>query len=156
MARAERIVDGACAADETVSTATVSQGHLPDPLPLWQDAGRLPDGRQREIAMRLVATTLLLLAAGTVAASAAGFDCRPYYASRTCPEIVICDTPQISAQDDQMSQVYRLLMNRLPASRAVRLRDDQRAWLDQRNGCGCDANCVLNAYDRRLNELDRY
>jgi uncharacterized protein len=115
-----------------------------------------PECRQREIAMRLVATTLLLLAAGTVAATAAGFDCRPYYSSRTCPEIVICDTPQISAQDDQMSRVYRLLMNRLPASRAVQLRDDQRAWLDERNSCGCDANCVVNAYDRRLGELDRY
>lgn len=104
-----------------------------------------------------VGVLLLAIHAATSASSeGAGFDCRPYFQTRTCPEIVICDTPKLSASDDQLSDAYDVLMKRLPASRAARLRNDQRAWLDQRKRCACDADCISSLYEQRLQELDEF
>ena len=57
---------------------------------------------------------------------AASFDCRLYLRSRTCPELVICSTPELSATDDRLGASYDLLMKRLPVSQALRLRDEQK------------------------------
>ena len=81
---------------------------------------------------------------------AASFDCRPYVRNRACPEMVICSTPQLSAMDDRMGAAYDLLMKRVPVSQALRLRDEQRFWLDRRNCCGCDASCIFGNYGSRL------
>lgn len=93
---------------------------------------------------------------GHGSALAAGFDCRPYYQSRTCPEIVVCDTPKLSELDDQLSGAYDVLMKRLPASQAASLRNAQRAWVGARKQCGCDAGCILRLYERRIQELDEF
>lgn len=98
---------------------------------------------------------LVCLVVMSTGVSAASFDCRPYYRSRACPEVVICSTRGLSRSDDQMAAMYEILMKRLRPSEAVRLRADQRDWLADRNACGCDADCISSAYDRRLEELDR-
>lgn len=87
------------------------------------------------------------------AATGASFDCRPYFKARACPEIVICETPELSQQDDRIAREYGHWMRTLPSRTALDLRDEQRLWLQQRKSCGCDASCLSNLYTRRLNEL---
>ena len=98
----------------------------------------------------------VFLVAISTESSAASFDCRQYYRNRTCPEVVICSTRGLSRSDDQMAAMYEILMKRLRASEAVRLRADQRDWLADRNACGCDAACIEGSYERRIEELDLY
>lgn len=102
--------------------------------------------------------SILLLATLVTAtsATAASFDCRPYQRSRTCPEVVICDTRRLSEADDRMSLAYAQRMRQLPDRLSVGLRADQRDWLAERNACGCDALCIQRAYDDRIRMLDRY
>jgi uncharacterized protein len=87
------------------------------------------------------------------AAMGASFDCRPYFKARACPEIVICETPALSQQDDLMARAYENMMRTSPTRAAISLRDEQRLWVQKRKSCGCDASCMADLYDRRLQEL---
>lgn len=84
---------------------------------------------------------------------AASFDCRPYLKVRACPEIVICETPALSQQDDLMAREYKNMKRTLPTRAASGLRDEQRLWVQKRKSCGCDASCISDLYERRLQEL---
>lgn len=96
------------------------------------------------------ALPLCLASQGALGAS---FDCRPYFKAKACPEIVICETRALSQQDDFMVRAYEHQMKRLPAAAALALRDEQRLWLKERSNCGCDASCISDLYEKRLNEI---
>ena len=53
-------------------------------------------------------------------AMGASFDCDPYFKARACPEIVICETPALSQQDDLMARDYAHQMKTLPTGVALR------------------------------------
>lgn len=88
---------------------------------------------------------------------AASFNCNPYYKSRQCPEIVICETPGLSRKDSDLGDAYLAVVNRVKNDVAVRnLKRRQKDWLASRDGCGCDAECLSDAYDERIKRLDEY
>ncbi|HWV40711.1 caspase family protein [Pseudorhodoplanes sp.] len=78
------------------------------------------------------------------------FDCR---ADTKPVEQAICGDAALSARDRILSQVYYRLADRLPQTERVALRDQQRAWIGQRNGCGNAVPCIAQAYDQRIAQL---
>jgi len=78
---------------------------------------------------------------------AAGFDCSQ---ASGCVEEVICATPQLSRLDSRMSNLYNRLQALTNRRGGHRLLNSQRAWLDNRDGCGCNANCLVSMYDSRI------
>jgi uncharacterized protein len=89
-------------------------------------------------------------------ASAASFDCRPYDRTGQCPEAVICETPKLSQLDSEMADQYFQLKDSLRRRKARALKREQKAWLEDRDDCGCDATCIEAEYQRRLDELFQY
>ncbi len=82
------------------------------------------------------------------AVQAASFDCAK---AGTKVERLICGDKQLSALDDELGSAYREAL-RVRWSEKL-LPDSQKAWLKERNGCST-AQCVRDAYQRRIRELD--
>lgn len=81
---------------------------------------------------------------GTQSIEAASFDCAK---AVTKVEHLICDNPEISKFDDELSVAYKaVLKNR---TQADTIRQKQKQWMKERNGC-VDAACVKGAYEARL------
>jgi len=74
------------------------------------------------------------------------FHCPQY----SCPESVICDTPMLSRLDDTMAGLYYQIRGMASKPAAGILLRNQRAWLDLRNSCGCNATCLESAYAKRI------
>jgi uncharacterized protein len=99
---------------------------------------------------------LLALAGVAAPADAASFDCRPYHRARSCPETIVCSTPELSRMDDRVARLYNVRLRALSFRQAARLTDEQRDWLDSRNACGCNASCILRHYETRIEDLRHY
>jgi uncharacterized protein len=84
---------------------------------------------------------------------AQSFNCR--YA-KTADEVLICQDSALSALDEQMSSIFFRLRNTLPAGQLRFLDAEQQYWLRNRLSCGRDADCVENAYERRIRQLKAY
>jgi uncharacterized protein len=80
-------------------------------------------------------------------AEAASFNCGR---ASDCTEAVICATPQLSSLDSRMSSLYGELQSFASRRGARRLLNSQRAWLDNRDSCGCNANCLVSSYTSRI------
>lgn len=80
-------------------------------------------------------------------AFSASFNCNR---SATCTENVICETPQLSSLDSRMDRLYSDLQSNVNFRGARRLLNSQRAWLDNRDSCGCNANCLVGMYESRI------
>lgn len=80
-------------------------------------------------------------------AYAASFNCDN---ASTCTEEVICQTPQLSDLDSQMSNLYFKLQDESSREGARRLLESQREWLDRRDSCSCNANCLVGHYRARI------
>jgi uncharacterized protein YecT (DUF1311 family) len=69
----------------------------------------------------------------------------------------VCASPQLSAADLKMANLYATLITPLPKGEArMPLRLAQRAWLATRDQCqfaGDPATCLQNAYSSRISEL---
>lgn len=78
------------------------------------------------------------------------FDCR----TDTQPvERTICANAALASRDRILSETYYRIADRLSQGERAALRDRQREWIRQRNGCGTDAGCIAQAYDARLAQL---
>ncbi|NER60703.1 hypothetical protein G3435_13300 [Pseudomonas sp. MAFF212428] len=92
----------------------------------------------------LFSCALLTLALQTPTAVAAGFDCTK---ARTILENAICDTPSLSAKDDQLNALYN------PLKTHKVFRELETRWLkDVRNVCTTPA-CLETAYDVQIRRL---
>lgn len=91
-----------------------------------------------------ISISLCLIANTALSAS---FNCNR---ASTCTEIVICATPQLSSLDSHMDQLYNDLQNNANNRGARRLLNSQRVWLDNRDSCGCNANCLVSMYESRI------
>lgn len=94
-----------------------------------------------------LAANILLLLAAAGASEAASFSCegplRPV-------EQMVCDDPELSSQDEVVSKLYIALRVQ---DAADTLRDQQRAWLLQRDRCETSA-CLQAIYADRLKILN--
>lgn len=93
--------------------------------------------------MRLIALTILFAGlAGT--AEAASFDCGK---AATAFEHAICDSPDLSRQDEVLAKAYATAIGGLSAAAKGEMQADQRAWLDfAPRSCSTDAS-VPESYD---------
>lgn len=92
----------------------------------------------------LAPSTLLALALHTPAVMAAGFECSK---ARTLIEKSVCNTPSLSAKDDQLNALYKPLMgNRI-------FRELEATWMqDVRDRCLTN-DCLEAAYDLQIHKL---
>lgn len=83
-------------------------------------------------------------------ARSASFDCKK---AKTKVEHLICESPEISKLDEEMTRRYKLALRNQAESVAVN--QDQKEWILRRNSC-VDDLCVRRAYlGRILSLLDR-
>ena len=90
--------------------------------------------------------TVLLAIAG---AQQPSFDCSR---ATTWAEHAICDTADLAALDVEIAAAYARLREALPEAASERLRDEQRAWLAERDACEGDGDgpgCLLDALSFR-------
>lgn len=99
-----------------------------------------------------VAGLLSPLLAGPI--QAASFDCTKAAAGSI--EALVCKTPALSAQDDQLAKVYKQAQAKAKNEKPPTLKAEQRGWLKGRDECwkADDKNeCVADQYQRRIAEL---
>jgi uncharacterized protein YecT (DUF1311 family) len=104
--------------------------------------------RIRRLVMKtgLLSVVLPLCIAGN--GQAASFDCAK---ASTKIEKIICDNPEISKLDDELSASYKTALQ--DEKQADAIREAQKQWIKGRNSCA-DAACVKRAYEMRLSSLD--
>lgn len=86
----------------------------------------------------------------TSAARAASFDCAR---ATTRTEHAVCGTRVLNDQDVRMDVLLDVLGQfELMGGRAQQ-RDDQRAWLRQRDACDAEFACLTRVYKRRVDAL---
>lgn len=98
--------------------------------------------------MRLL-ISLILLAAGSLTASAQSFNC--HYAKKSA-EVAICENEDLGQLDEEMASLYF----GLPDDAREDLQESQARWLRQRNACGYNFDCIESAYRQRINFLSNY
>ncbi|MBB3922042.1 lysozyme inhibitor LprI family protein [Xanthomonas arboricola] len=101
--------------------------------------------------LRVIIGGALLLGAG--GAWAASFDCKQ---AATAVEKRLCEVPALGHLDDQLDESYRALLDTTPRSAVAGVRDQQRAWLRQRNACAQDAkldDCLQRTVKARADVL---
>ncbi|AKU50704.1 lysozyme inhibitor LprI family protein [Xanthomonas arboricola pv. corylina] len=101
--------------------------------------------------LRVVIGGALLLGAG--GAWAASFDCEQAGAA---VEKRLCAVPALGNLDDQLDESYRALLESTPRGAVAGMRDQQRAWLRQRNACAQDAKpdgCLQRTLKARADVL---
>jgi len=76
--------------------------------------------------------------------------------AKTADEVLICQDSHLSALDEQMSAIFFKLRNSLPPRETRLLDADQQNWLRGRMSCGRDADCIENAYERRIRQLKAF
>ncbi|MCL1570875.1 lysozyme inhibitor LprI family protein [Xanthomonas nasturtii] len=105
---------------------------------------------------RVHAVGLLLggaLVLSTGGAWAASFDCKQ---ATTPVEKRVCAVPALGLLDEQLDESYQALMHTAPRATVASLREQQRAWLRQRNACAQDAKpdeCLQRSLTTRAEVL---
>ncbi len=86
-------------------------------------------------------------------AQPASFDCAK---ARSTIERMICNNAGLSDMDAQLGEAYKTAKERLSDSESKQLSSEQRDWLQNvRNRCS-DGDCLLKAYETRLNAVDPF
>ena len=105
--------------------------------------------------MKRILLVSLILAAAVVLlaghAHAASFDCRK---ASNPDEIAICDSRELSELDVKMATLYDTIIKLVGMGMRGALQDQQRAWLQERAGCGADRACLRRLYDTRIRALE--
>lgn len=98
-----------------------------------------------------VTTTLIVIfgaALLTKNGEAASFDCK---AAATPTEKAICANGQLSSLDDQMSTMYYAIVgNDWPSATLSAVKISQVKFLQQRDSCGANVNCLVDAYTSQI------
>jgi uncharacterized protein len=106
-------------------------------------------------AARRIGITLLGLAwLGAAAAWAGGIDCNSRWLDRT--ELAICDDPQLSRLEAQLSRRLDGFAPRLNFGQYLGLRHWQTMWARQRATCAADRDCIAASYRAQGRFLDRF
>ena len=99
--------------------------------------------------MRIICLLSFLLT--PTLSSAASFDCAK---ASTAVEKLICGSPQISRQDEELSVAYK------EAATQARDKDplviDQKRWLKNERSLCRDENCLKKVYQERIAELRKW
>jgi uncharacterized protein len=103
------------------------------------------------MAHRSFVLALPILACAALAPSAglaASFNCK---AAATATEKAICANGQLSSLDDQTSGMYYTIVGASPpAATLSAVKSAQAKFLQQRDSCGADFNCLVDAYTSQI------
>jgi uncharacterized protein len=80
------------------------------------------------------------------------FNCR--YA-KTPDEVMICQAPTLADQDASLAALFFLIRNQMTPAMQRRLNAEESTWLRRRRQCGFDRGCIEDAYNDRMDELER-
>lgn len=83
---------------------------------------------------------------------AASFDC---HQARYADEKAICSSLRLNDMDVELSVKYHFLHDLFAMGTAGKLKRDQDLWLTQRHKCQGDIHCLTDAYQHRIQELNR-
>jgi len=89
---------------------------------------------------------------GATPAAAQQFDCRD---AKLKTEKAICGSDNLSNLDDRMSELYDDLMRAYSSKKKrVWLRHYQREFLEARNACRSDRDCIKGIYLDQISDLE--
>jgi uncharacterized protein len=76
----------------------------------------------------------------------------------TAAERAICKSQRLQILDAKITEVYAGLMTsrRVPSDAKARVRDSQYQFLERRNACGADRDCLEEVMGRRLTRIHTY
>ena len=97
-----------------------------------------------------------LLSAAVLAQPAAAGPSYNCDAIENVAEHTICINPVLAGLDREMAATYFEVRQQLSKPMRRVLRDSQRGFLDQRNGCGADYACLKELYEIRISRLRFY
>ena len=89
-----------------------------------------------------------LVAAKTQAAS---FNCER---AQTATEKAVCKHSELNDADVKMATSYNILRKLVPMGTRSLIQEEQVKWLQLRNQCHDNANCLLDVYKMRQQKLD--
>ena len=96
------------------------------------------------------AAVILTIPFASQSHAAPSFDCAK---ASTRVERMICDHPRIAELDSELADAYRIALRDSPwASANRRIREEQKAWIAERNNCR-DPRCLRQSYRQRISEL---
>ena len=100
------------------------------------------------VAALATAVFLVLIMTGRV--HAASFNC---YAASKPAEFTICQTPTLGLLDELNAKVYYQIRDKLSPAARVRFNKNERYWIETRNLCANNADCILLAYTMHRKNL---
>jgi uncharacterized protein len=80
-------------------------------------------------------------------AHAASFNCQ--HALLTAEE-AICGNANLSSLDDRTAGMYFTIVGAAPAATVSEVKASQRKFLETRNACRADINCLVDAYTSQM------
>lgn len=83
---------------------------------------------------------------------AASFSCKTV---KLKTEQQICNTRELNDADVKLATTYQIILHALPMGGRDAEKDQQFAWLKQRNACGANNSCIKTAYLQRQQQLDQ-
>lgn len=93
-----------------------------------------------------------VLAVQATPAAAQEFNCRK---AETASERAICRSDNLSSLDERMSNLYAELRQATSSKyRRADIKDYQRQFLDARDSCGRDTECIKGAYLDQISVLE--
>ena len=112
--------------------------------------------RNGQLAMHWYDDTIFLLnGLPKNAKPAASFNCNK---AATVVEKTICGSVALAAFDQSVAQAYKFAGNFFKEvenpEALTRLKISQKQWLNQRNGCGADAQCLEKSMEDRLEAIE--
>ncbi len=102
-----------------------------------------PEGRTAAISLPIVGNVLLR-------PSKPAFDCRT---NNTDSEVTICNKPELSLLDNELSHLYTQLFQTLGDDKRKSLINEQRLWIKDRNACATEVHCLTEKYHDRIKKL---
>jgi hypothetical protein len=71
----------------------------------------------------------------------------------TPDEVVICSNARLIDLDWQLYDLYHATLNALDKAQQTKLMHEEGVWVSQRGSCKSDANCLVQAYKLRIDQL---
>ena len=100
----------------------------------------------------VVATAVPNLSTMTLRQVQPSFDCKQHYQAA---EVAICNNAELSILDNEISRLYVAVLEGGSRNRKQEAAAEQRTWIDERNACGANADCLSKTQHRRVAALAR-
>ena len=103
------------------------------------------------MSMIIASTTLAATISST--AFAASFDCNR---SKSVTEKTVCEHQGLNDADVKMATTYQILRRLLPMGTRSIIQNEQVKWLELRDQCLSNKDCLINVYQMRQQKLEIY